>query len=190
MRDGSIFKNSRRGGVVWHTQGSGKSISMACFTGKITKKPEMKNPTILVVTDRNDLDGQLYATFASAKLLLRQEPTQIDSINDLRDVLGGKSSGGILFTTIQKFKLKALEDSFPVLSDRRNIIVIADEAHRSQYGFDAMLDKDTGSYKYGYAKHLRDAVPNATFIGFTGTPIEQEDKNTSRYLEIIYLFMM
>ena len=138
----------------------------------------MKNPTILVVTDRNDLDGQLYATFASAKLLLRQEPTQIDSIDDLRDVLGGKSSGGILFTTIQKFKLKALEDSFPVLSDRRNIIVIADEAHRSQYGFDAMLDKDTGSYKYGYAKHLRDAVPNATFIGFTGTPIEQEDKNT------------
>ena len=169
---------SRRGGVVWHTQGSGKSISMACFTGKITKRPEMKNPTIIVVTDRNDLDGQLYATFTTSKMLLRQDPVQMDNIDELRDTLQGKPSGGIIFTTIQKFALKVTESSFPVLSDRDNIVVIADEAHRSQYGFDAMLDSDTGVYKYGYAQHLRDAVPNATFIGFTGTPIENEDKST------------
>jgi len=170
--------NSRRGGVVWHTQGSGKSISMACFAGKLTKQAEMKNPTLLVVTDRNDLDGQLFATFSSAKMLLGQEPVQMDSIDDLRDVLGDKPSGGIIFTTIQKFALKKDESSFPVLSKRSNIVVIADEAHRSQYGFDAMLDKDTGQFKYGYAQHLRDAIPNATFIGFTGTPIESEDKDT------------
>ena len=169
---------SRRGGVVWHTQGSGKSISMACFAGKLTKQPAMKNPTLLVVTDRNDLDGQLHATFSSAKMLLGQEPVQVDSVNDLRDILNGKPSGGIIFTTIQKFALKKEENHFPVLSDRDNIVVIADEAHRSQYGFDAMLDKDSGQFKYGYAHHLRDAIPNATFIGFTGTPIESEDKDT------------
>jgi len=169
---------SRRGGVVWHTQGSGKSISMACFAGKLTKQPAMKNPTIVVVTDRNDLDGQLYATFSTAKMLLGQDPVQMDNIDELRDTLEGKPSGGIIFTTIQKFSLRAAESSFPVLSERDNIVVIADEAHRSQYGFDAMLDTETGAFKYGYAQHLRDAVPNATFIGFTGTPIEQEDKST------------
>ena len=170
--------HSRRGGVVWHTQGSGKSISMACFAGKLTKQPAMKNPTIIVVTDRNDLDGQLHATFSTAKMLLGQDPVQMDNIDELRDTLEGKPSGGIIFTTIQKFSLRATESSFPVLSERDNIVVIADEAHRSQYGFDAMLDAETGAFKYGYAQHLRDAIPNATFIGFTGTPIEQEDKST------------
>ena len=175
--DASV-NQSRRGGVVWHTQGSGKSISMACFAGKLTKQPAMKNPTIIVVTDRNDLDGQLYATFSTAKMLLGQDPVQMDNIDELRDTLEGKPSGGIIFTTIQKFSLRATESSFPVLSERDNIVVIADEAHRSQYGFDAMLDAETGAFKYGYAQHLRDAIPNATFIGFTGTPIEQEDKST------------
>lgn len=169
---------SKRGGVVWHTQGSGKSISMACFAGKLTKQPAMKNPTLLIVTDRNDLDGQLFATFSQAKMLLGQEPIQIDSVADLRETLANKPSGGIIFTTIQKFSLKKDESRFPVLSERDNIVVIADEAHRSQYGFDAMLNAETGAFKYGYAQHLRDAIPNATFIGFTGTPIEQEDKST------------
>ena len=170
-------QGSRRGGVVWHTQGSGKSISMACFAGKLTKQADMKNPTLVIVTDRNDLDGQLYATFSSAKMLLGQEPIQMDDVTTLRETLLNKPAGGIIFTTIQKFSLKKEESRFPVLSDRNNIVVIADEAHRSQYGFDAMLDKD-GKFKYGYAQHLRDALPNATFIGFTGTPIESEDKDT------------
>ena len=169
---------SKRGGVVWHTQGSGKSISMACFAGKLTKQPQMKNPTLLIVTDRNDLDGQLFATFSQAKMLLGQEPVQIESVEDLRETLANKPSGGIIFTTIQKFSLKKEESRFPVLSERDNIVVIADEAHRSQYGFDAMLNNETGQFKYGYAQHLRDAIPNATFIGFTGTPIESEDKDT------------
>ncbi len=170
--------NSRRGGVVWHTQGSGKSISMACFAGKLTKQSQMKNPTLVIVTDRNDLDGQLFSTFSSAKMLLGQDPVQMEGIDDLRETLEGKSSGGIVFTTIQKFSLKKSESTFPILSERENIVVIADEAHRSQYGFDAMLDSETGAFKYGYAQHLRDAIPNATFIGFTGTPIENEDKDT------------
>jgi len=172
------LNGSRRGGVVWHTQGSGKSISMACFAGKLTKQPEMKNPTLLIVTDRNDLDGQLFATFSSAKMLLGQEPVQVDSVENLREILQNKPSGGIIFTTIQKFALKTEEQKFPVLSERGNIVVIADEAHRSQYGFDAMLDSESGQFKYGYAQHLRDSVPNATFIGFTGTPIESEDRDT------------
>jgi type I restriction enzyme, R subunit len=168
---------NKKGGVVWHTQGSGKSISMACFAGKLIKQSAMKNPTLVIVTDRNDLDGQLYATFSSAKMLLGQEPIQMDDVTELRETLTNKPSGGIIFTTIQKFSLKKEESRFPILSDRSNIIVIADEAHRSQYGFDAMLDKD-GKFKYGYAQHLRDALPNATFIGFTGTPIESEDRDT------------
>ena len=182
-------QGSRRGGVVWHTQGSGKSISMACFAGKLTKQSAMKNPTLVIVTDRNDLDGQLYATFSSAKMLLGQEPIQMDDVTTLRETLLNKPAGGIIFTTIQKFSLKKEESRFPILSDRSNIVVIADEAHRSQYGFDAMLDKD-GKFKYGYAQHLRDALPNATFIGFTGTPIESEDKIQELYLGIIYLFMI
>ncbi len=146
-------KGSRKGGVVWHTQGSGKSISMACFAGKLTKQAEMKNPTLLIVTDRNDLDGQLFSTFCSAKMLLAQDPVQMDDIDELRETLGTKQSGGIIFTTIQKFALRKDESRFPILSERENIVVIADEAHRSQYGFDAALNADTGVYKYGYAQH-------------------------------------
>ncbi len=168
----------KKGGVVWHTQGSGKSISMVCFAGKLTKQAQMKNPTLLIVTDRNDLDGQLFATFSSSKMVLGQEPIQIESVEDLRETLEGRPSGGIIFTTIQKFSLKKEESHFPLLSQRDNIVVIADEAHRSQYEFDAMLDRESGKFKYGYAQHLRDALPNATFIGFTGTPIESDDRDT------------
>lgn len=169
----------RRGGVVWHTQGSGKSISMSCFAGKLIQRSEMNNPTLVVVTDRSDLDGQLYKTFSNAKSLLKQDPVQIDSRDDLRDILKGRPVGGIIFTTIQKFTTKDNEARFPELSDRENIVVISDEAHRSQYGIKAKLNTKTNTYQYGYAKHLRDALPNATFIGFTGTPIETGDKSTS-----------
>ncbi len=172
------LNKTKRGGVVWHTQGSGKSITMVCLTTKLVKEPKMKNPTIVIVTDRNDLDGQLFSTFSTSKMLLGQEPIQVESVEDLRNVLKDRPSGGIIFTTIQKFALKKEESNFPTLSQRDNIVVITDEAHRSQYGFDAVLDSKTGTYKYGYAKHLRDALPNATFIGFTGTPIENGDKDT------------
>ena len=169
---------SRKAGVVWHTQGSGKSITMCCYAGKLLQQPEMNNPTIVVVTDRNDLDGQLFATFCNAQELLRQTPVQADSREELRELLAARQSGGIIFTTVQKFSLLNAEDNHPVLSERNNIVVISDEAHRSQYGFKAKLDTKTGQYVYGYAKHMRDAIPNASFIGFTGTPISQEDKDT------------
>jgi len=174
------IKNAKNGkaGIVWHTQGSGKSLSMVFLAGKIVKDKDLKNPTILVITDRNDLDNQLLNTFSHSQMLLKQKPIQIESIDDLREKLKEKQSGGIIFTTIQKFALKENEDKFPTLSLRDNIIVIADEAHRSHYGFEAILRGE--KYKYGYAKYLRDALPNATFIGFTGTPIESEDKDTRR----------
>jgi type I restriction enzyme R subunit len=168
----------KKGGVVWHTQGSGKSISMCCYAGKLLQQPEMNNPTLLVVTDRNDLDGQLFQTFCDAQDLLKQTPVQVDSREALREVLSSRQSGGIIFTTVQKFSLMTEEDNHPVLCERSNVVVISDEAHRSQYGFKAVMDKKTGQYKYGYAKHLRDALPNASFIGFTGTPIELDDKDT------------
>ena len=167
-----------RCGVVWHTQGSGKSISMACYAGKVIAAPALNNPTILVVTDRNDLDGQLFETFFQARDLLRQQPEQAEDRDDLRSKLSSRAAGGVIFTTIQKFALLNGETTHPVLCDRDNLLVISDEAHRSQYGFDASFDRETGQIKYGYAKHLRDAVPNARFIGFTGTPIELEDKDT------------
>ena len=169
---------SRKGGIVWHTQGSGKSISMVCFVGKLMQQPEMKNPTIVVVTDRNDLDGQLFQTFAGARSLLKEAPQQAEDREQLRELLAGRPSGGIIFTTVQKFSPEKDEDQFPRLTERTNIVVIADEAHRSQYGFNAVLDQKSGKFKYGYAKHLRDALPNATFVGFTGTPIESDDKDT------------
>lgn len=173
-----VVPGSRKGGIVWHTQGSGKSISMVCFTGKLMQQPEMQNPTIVVVTDRNDLDGQLFQTFAGARALLKETPQQAEDRDQLRVLLNGRPSGGIIFTTVQKFSPEKDEDQFPRLTDRTNVVVIADEAHRSQYGFNAVLDKKTGKYKYGFAKHLRDALPNATFIGFTGTPIDAGDKDT------------
>jgi type I restriction enzyme, R subunit len=173
-----VQPGSRKAGVVWHTQGSGKSITMCCYAGKLLQQPEMNNPTIVVVTDRNDLDGQLFSTFSNAQELLRQTPVQADSREDLRELLAARQSGGIIFTTVQKFSLLNGEEKHPALSTRSNIVVISDEAHRSQYGFKARLDTKTGAYVYGYAKHMRDAIPNASFIGFTGTPISQEDKDT------------
>jgi type I restriction enzyme R subunit len=173
-----VVPGSRKGGIVWHTQGSGKSISMACFTGKLMQQPEMQNPTIVVVTDRNDLDGQLYQTFVGASSLLKETPQQAENREQLPALLAGRPSGGIIFTTVQKFAPGQNEDVFPCLTERTNIVVIADEAHRSQYGFRAVLDKQSGQYKYGFAKHLRDALPYATFVGFTGTPVETDDKDT------------
>ena len=156
----------RRIGVVWHTQGAGKSLSMAFYAGAIARHPAMENPTVVVLTDRNDLDDQLFGTFARCQDLLWQEPTQAESRADLRRKLSVQS-GGVVFTTIQKFFPEEHGDTYPTLSERRNIVVIADEAHRSQYDF---ID--------GYARHIRDALRNASFIGFTGTPIELEDANT------------
>ncbi len=173
-----VKPGSRKAGVVWHTQGSGKSITMACFAGKLLQQPEMKNPTLVVVTDRNDLDGQLFSTFSAAKDLLKTEPLQAASRDDLREMLASRQAGGIIFTTVQKFAPLDDEDEHPLLSDRSNIVVISDEAHRSQYGTKGRFDEKAGRYIFGYAKHLRDALKNATFIGFTGTPIALEDKDT------------
>ncbi|WP_368647662.1 type I restriction endonuclease subunit R [Castellaniella ginsengisoli] len=173
-----VQPGSRKAGVVWHTQGSGKSITMACYAGKLLQQPEMKNPTLVVVTDRNDLDGQLFGTFCAAEDLLRQTPVQAGSREELREMLASREAGGIIFTTVQKFALLDDEEQHPLLSGRSNIVVISDEAHRSQYGMKGRLDTKTGKYVFGYAKHMRDALANATFIGFTGTPIALEDKDT------------
>ena len=177
---------SKKGGVVWHTQGSGKSLSMVFFSGKLITAPEMQNPTIVVITDRNDLDDQLFDTFAASKQLLRQEPVQANNRPHLKQLLN-VASGGIVFTTIQKFLPEEGKAEYDRLSDRNNIVVIADEAHRTQYGFEAVTkevkDKQTKEVigtriAYGFAKYMRDALPNATYIGFTGTPIEGTDVNT------------
>jgi type I restriction enzyme R subunit len=173
-----VKPGSRKAGVVWHTQGSGKSITMACYAGKLLQQPEMKNPTLVVVTDRNDLDGQLFATFSAASDLLKTTPMQAGDRDELREMLASREAGGIIFTTVQKFALLEGEEAHPLLSGRTNIVVISDEAHRSQYGTKGRLNTKTGKYVFGYAKHLRDALKNATFIGFTGTPIALEDKDT------------
>ncbi len=171
---------THKGGVVWHTQGSGKSITMTCFAARVMQEAAMENPTIVVITDRNDLDGQLFGVFSLAQDLLREQPVQANTRQDLRAKLGNRPSGGIVFATIQKFMPGEDEDTFPVLSDRSNIVVIADEAHRTQYGFEATLKGKEGNEKYqvGYAQHLRDALPNATFVAFTGTPVSSEDRDT------------
>jgi len=204
---------THKGGVVWHTQGSGKSITMTCFAARVMQEPAMQNPTIVVITDRNDLDGQLFGVFSLAQDLLREQPVQVETRQDLRAKLANRPSGGIVFATIQKFMPGEDEDTFPVLSDRSNIVVIADEAHRTQYGFEAKLKtvkrkvgqsdgvasaSTTGDeassalpanfvppayevehkYQVGYAQHLRDALPNATFVAFTGTPVSSEDRDT------------
>lgn len=173
-----VQPGSRKGGIVWHTQGSGKSISMLCFAAKLMREPAMGNPTLVIVTDRNDLDGQLFQTFVGAKALLKELPQQANDRDELRSLLAGRPAGGIIFSTVQKFVPAPGEERFPQLTDRSNVVVIADEAHRSQYGLRAVLDKKTGAYKYGFAKHLRDALPGATFVGFTGTPVESADKDT------------
>ncbi|MGB3075429.1 MAG: type I restriction endonuclease subunit R, partial [Chitinophagales bacterium] len=182
----SGVNGDKRGGVVWHTQGSGKSLSMVFYSGKLITSPEMRNPTIVVITDRNDLDDQLFDTFASSVQLLRQEPIQAENREHLKELLK-VASGGIVFTTIQKFLPENNKSVYDQLSDRKNVVVIADEAHRTQYGFEAKLidekDKQTKEVigkriAYGFAKYMRDALPNATYIGFTGTPIEGTDVNT------------
>ena len=170
-------EGDRKVGVIWHTQGSGKSLLMAFYAGVVIKHPASQNPTLVLLTDRNDLDDQLFATFSMCKDLLRQTPIQAEDRGHLRELLN-RPSGGVVFTTLQKFTPGEGGSEYPVLTDRRNVIVIADEAHRSQYGFDARLDRSTGEISYGFAKYLRDAMPNASFIGFTGTPIEKEDANT------------
>ncbi|WP_028769987.1 type I restriction endonuclease subunit R [Silanimonas lenta] len=162
----------RRAGVIWHTQGSGKSLLMAFYAGLLVKHPAMANPTLVVLTDRNDLDDQLFATFSMCQDLIRQTPVQAESREHLQALLN-RASGGVIFTTLQKFG-----ESAEPLTTRRNVVVIADEAHRSQYGFKAKVDAKTGEISYGFAKYLRDALPNASFIGFTGTPIEADDVNT------------
>lgn len=197
-----------KGGVVWHTQGSGKSITMTCFAARVMQEPLMENPTIVVITDRNDLDGQLFGVFSLAQDLLREQPVQASTRQELRALLGNRPSGGIVFATIQKFMPGEDEDAFPLLSGRSNIVVIADEAHRTQYGFEAklktvkqrpavsasatVLTTGTGQpaahkaefaptvdrYQVGYAQHLRDALPHATFVAFTGTPVSGEDRDT------------
>lgn len=167
---------NRRGGVVWHTQGSGKSFEMVFYAAKIMRDPRMANPTLVFITDRNDLDDQLFGeTFAPARIL-PETPVQAATRSDLRAKLK-RASGGIVFTTLQKFAPGEDGDTNPVLTDRRNVIVIADEAHRSQYGFSETLDRQ-GRLKSGLAKHMRDALPGATYLGFTGTPIESNDKST------------
>jgi type I restriction enzyme R subunit len=204
--DGDAQHVRGKGGVVWHTQGSGKSITMTCFAARVMQEPAMENPTIVVITDRNDLDGQLFGVFSLAQDLLREQPVQATTRQELRALLGNRPSGGIVFATIQKFMPGEDEDTFPLLSDRHNIVVIADEAHRTQYGFEAKLKTvkvkpvpggigraDTGlaaarapefeptdrpKYQVGYAQHLRDALPNATFVAFTGTPVSGEDRDT------------
>jgi type I restriction enzyme, R subunit len=164
-------KGDKKAGVIWHTQGSGKSYLMAFYAGQLVRHPEMRNPTIVVLTDRNDLDDQLFTTFSKCRDLLRQTPVQVQDREDLRTQLR-RASGGVVFTTLQKFS-----EGAGLLSDRSNVVVMADEAHRSQYGFNAKVDQ-AGAVSYGFAKYLRDALPNASFIGFTGTPIEADDVNT------------
>ena len=169
----AIEENSGKAGVVWHTQGSGKSFAMVFYTGKMLKIPDLNNPTIVVLTDRNDLDNQLYNTFANTnREILPQEATQALNRKNLKELLK-VNAGGIIFTTIQKF-----EEGEDVISERDNIIFIVDEAHRSQYSLEKKLNRKTGEFQVGYAKKMRDSLPNATFIAFTGTPIEYADKNT------------
>ncbi|MDD1980434.1 type I restriction endonuclease subunit R [Pseudomonas asiatica] len=176
---------THKGGVVWHTQGSGKSITMTCFAARVMQEAAMENPTIVVITDRNDLDGQLFGVFSLSQDLLREQPVQVVTRGDLREKLANRPSGGIVFATIQKFMPGEDEDTFPVLSERSNIVVVADEAHRTQYGFSASLKvpdlkvaEANARYQVGYAQHLRDALPNATFVAFTGTPVSSEDRDT------------
>jgi type I restriction enzyme, R subunit len=166
-----------RGGLMWHTQGAGKSFEMACLAGLLATSKALKNPTIVVVTDRKNLDHQLFDTFVAAKALMRQTPDQADSRDEIREMISSRPVGGVIFTTIQKFAPEVNETKFPALTERRNVFVFTDEAHRSQYGFNARIDKDN-KFKVGYAQHLRDAMPNATFVAFTGTPVAEADRDT------------
>lgn len=169
-------QGDRRAGVVWHTQGSGKSFSMLFYAARVVRHPTMKNPTLVVLTDRNDLDDQLFGQFQRCHEILGQAPLQAEGREHLQELLN-RASGGVIFTTIHKF-MPEENELMPALSSRQNIVVIADEAHRSQYGFHGKVNKKTGAMSYGFARNLREALPNASFIGFTGTPIELTDANT------------
>ena len=173
--DATRPEGDRRCGVVWHTQGSGKSFTMLFYAGQVIVNSEMNNPTLVVLTDRNDLDDQLFGQFQRCSEILRQKPIQAESVEHLRELLQ-VASGGVIFTTVHKFAED--EGQFPLLTDRKNVVVMADEAHRSQYGFTAKQDKETGKVSYGFARNIRDGLPNASFIGYTGTPIELRDANT------------
>ncbi len=176
--DALLHKKDGKGGVIWFTQGSGKSLLALFYVMALRDHPEFRNPTVVLVTDRNDLDGQLYETFADCAWSLRGTPQQAESRDDLRDKLSQVQAGGIIFTTINKFAPEAGQTSVPVLCDRSNVIVIADEAHRTQYGFKAGMDIHTGKTKYGLAKYMRDALPSAIYLGMTGTPVSLDDRDT------------
>ncbi|MDP2234679.1 MAG: type I restriction endonuclease subunit R, partial [Actinomycetota bacterium] len=167
-----------KGGVIWFTQGSGKSLLALFYVMALRDRPEFANPTVVLVTDRKDLDGQLFETFADCRWSLRATPIQADSRDDLREKLSAVEAGGLFFTTINKFAPERGKTTVPVLCERSNVIVIADEAHRTQYGFRADLDTDTGQTKYGLAKYMRDALPNAIYLGMTGTPVSLDDRDT------------
>jgi type I restriction enzyme R subunit len=171
------LKSDGKAGVIWHTQGSGKSLLMAFFAGMLVHDEELQNPTLVVLTDRNDLDNQLFGTFSRCAELFGQEPQQVTEVAALRKLLD-RQAGGVIFATIQKFR--AEDGDFEPLTDRRNVVVFVDEAHRSQYGFEAKIDSATGEVSYGFAHYVRKGLPNATFVGFTGTPIEMVDKNTKQ----------
>ena len=173
-----VDRKDGKGGVIWFTQGSGKSLLALFYVMALRDRPEFRNPTVVMVTDRNDLDGQLYETFADSAWSLRATPEQADSREDLRRLLSEVQAGGIYFTTINKFAPEKGETSVPVLCERDNVVVIADEAHRTQYGFRADLDANTGQTKYGLAKYMRDALPNAIYLGMTGTPVSLNDRDT------------
>ena len=174
----SQVDGDKKGGVVWHTQGAGKSLEMTCLAGQLLSDIRLGNPTIVMVTDRQDLDGQLFGVFNDAGELLGESPKQANSIKELKELLSDRPSGGIIFTTIQKFRPEKDEERFSVLTERHNVIVMCDEAHRTQYGFKGVIDQKTGQMKYGLARALRDGLPNATFLAFTGTPISQDDRDT------------
>jgi type I restriction enzyme R subunit len=176
--DALLHKKDGKGGVIWFTQGSGKSLLALFYVMALRDHPEFRNPTVVLVTDRNDLDGQLYETFSDCAWSLRGTPQQAESRDDLREKLSQVQAGGIIFTTINKFAPEAGQTKAPVLCDRSNVIVIADEAHRTQYGFKAGMDVQTGKTKYGLAKYMRDALPNAIYLGMTGTPVSLDDRDT------------
>lgn len=173
----AALTGDRRVGVIWHTQGSGKSWLMAFYAGMLVQHPALQNPTLVILTDRNDLDDQLFDTFSRGRELIRQSPQQAGNREELRQLLQ-RNFGGVIFTTLQKFTPEGDATRYPLLTDRRNVVIIADEAHRSQYGFKARLDSKSGKVSYGFAKYVRDALPNASFIGFTGTPVSKVDANT------------
>ncbi|KMQ83431.1 dead deah box helicase [Lasius niger] len=180
-------QTDQRGGVIWHTQGAGKSLLMAFLSRALIQQAELKNPTLLILTDRNDLDDQLYQTFCEVQDFLTTTPQQAETREDLRHLLN-RDNGGIIFSTLQKFGLSESEEKMPLLSERQNIIVLADEAHRSQYGLGEKFNAKSGQIKSGLAQNVRNALPKATFVGFTGTPLEKEDKSTTglfgAYLDI------